>query len=49
MPSWMAWVQRPSGLIYSGGKHNRLISECIVEVNIDNRSELLSDRREFTL
>ncbi len=21
MPSWMAWVQRQSGLIKSGGKH----------------------------
>ncbi len=25
MPGWEAWVQRPSGLIKSGGRESRLI------------------------
>ncbi len=29
MPSWKSWVQRPSGLIKSGGKRKRFKVESV--------------------
>ncbi len=38
MPSWMAWVQRPSGLIKVEGSTSALRDPTLikVEANIDN-------------
>jgi hypothetical protein len=54
MPSWMAWVQRTSGLIkvevspsiFRGGDLG-LGRECFVGANNDNQSRLLSDNANF--
>ncbi len=50
MPSWMAWMQRPSGLIKVEGCESAFRGsylgegrECFTEVNVDNRSKSLSD------
>ncbi len=42
MQSWLAWVQRPSGVIEKRGKLKQFKSkECYMEVNIDNQTESL--------
>jgi hypothetical protein len=50
MPSWMAWVQRPSGLIKVEGSASAfrgsylgLGRECFIEANINKQPKLLSD------
>jgi hypothetical protein len=40
MPSWMAWVQIPSGQIKGVGKHKHFQGrECFMKVNIANQSK----------
>jgi hypothetical protein len=57
MPSWVAWVQRPSGLIKIGGEAQvqALLMrgyldqgrECFMELNIDNLSKSLSEEYQL--
>ncbi len=50
MPCWMAWVNRPSCLIKSGGSASAFRGdylyygrECFIFTNINNHSKLLFD------
>ncbi len=51
MPGWMAWVQRPSGLVKAEGSTSALRGnylgerwECFIEANINHRSKSLWDQ-----
>jgi len=55
MLSWMAWVQRPSGLIQVEGSASTYRGsnlgyrrECFIESNINNQSRLLSGKTTVT-
>ncbi len=51
MPSWIVWVQRPSGLIKVEGSRSTfrerylgLDRECYIGENINNQSKSFTDR-----